>query len=69
MTSVVCKKCGKRGSLTRKRTKSGRYMYEYWYVEHYNPLTSKRSWCYVGKIGKVLQLYPLYREQIKQIEA
>ena len=42
---VICPKCGRRGTLTRKPTKTGRYTYVYWYVRHSKP----PIWCYIGK--------------------
>jgi len=48
MTSVICPKCNKRGSLTQKRTDG----YSYWYVGHYigyDEVSTKVKWCYIGK--------------------
>lgn len=50
MTKVICPKCGKRGSLTLKKTRK----YSYWYIGHYigynaGTGTSNVKWCYVGK--------------------
>jgi hypothetical protein len=47
MPHVTCTKCGKKGSLVKKQTKSKGYAYEYWYVEHWTGI--KRTWCYIGK--------------------
>jgi len=47
MVNVICIKCDKEGSLTKKQTKSKGITYEYWYVEHH--IKDKIKWCYLGK--------------------
>jgi len=55
MVNVTCIKCDRKGSLTKKQTKSKGITYEYWYVEHH--IGKKIKWCYLGKYEKLPQQY------------
>ena len=55
MVNVTCIKCNKKGSLTKKQTKSKGITYEYWYVEHH--IGNKIKWCYLGKYKKLPEEY------------
>ena len=44
---VVCIKCGRNGSLTKKTTISKGKKYRYFYVEH--SVEGKNVWHYIGK--------------------
>jgi hypothetical protein len=53
--TVKCPKCGKEGSLVLKSTKTGDRTYKYYYVEH--SIGKRKSWCYLGKFGKLPMEY------------
>ena len=55
MVKVICIKCGREGSLTKKKTVSKGITYEYWYVEHH--VGKKIKWCYLGKYEKLPEQY------------
>ncbi|RLG90870.1 MAG: hypothetical protein DRO36_05340, partial [Candidatus Hecatellales archaeon] len=55
MVQVICIKCGREGSLTKKQTVSKGITYEYWYVEHH--IGNKIKWCYLGKFEKLPEQY------------
>ncbi len=52
---MTCIKCGKKGSLLIKQTKTRGRTYRYWYVEHWDGI--KRSWCYIGRDKNLTEEY------------
>ena len=57
MPRVTCIKCGRRGNLTTKKTKTSGKTYEYYYVQHYIKETAKIEWCYLGLFKKLPEEY------------
>jgi hypothetical protein len=55
MVNVICIKCKREGSLTKKQTISKGITYEYWYIEHH--IGDKIKWCYLGKYEKLPEEY------------
>ncbi len=47
--SVVCIKCNKKGTLSKKTTITKGKRYVYYYVQHTDLSTYKKKWCYIGK--------------------
>ena len=59
MVQVKCIKCDQNGTLSVKKTTSQRKMYQYHYIQHSDPETRKRKWCYIGKYDSLPEDYKL----------
>ena len=62
---VTCIKCNKTGTLGINQSKSNEHVYKYYGVQHYNPETKKRSWCYIGSEKSLPEQYRIviHKEQ------
>lgn len=56
---VTCIKCNKHGTLSINQSKSNGRVYKYYGIQHYNPKTKKRSWCYIGKYESLPEQYKM----------
>lgn len=54
---VKCIKCGRKGTLGIKKTVSKGNVYRYYYLQHYDPESKKRTWCYLGKYSSLPDSY------------
>jgi len=55
--NVKCIKCGRRGNLTIKKTKTRTKYYQYYYVQHYRKENDKIEWCYLGSYDRLPEKY------------
>ena len=62
---VICIKCNKHGTLGINKSTSNGHAYKYYCVQHYNPETKKRSWCYIGAEKSLPEQYKnvIHKEQ------
>jgi hypothetical protein len=56
---VTCIKCTKHGTLSINQSKSNGRVYKYYGIQHYDPETKKRSWCYIGKYESLPKQYKM----------
>jgi hypothetical protein len=62
---VTCIKCNKHGTLGINQSKSNGHTYNYYGIQHYDPTTKKRTWCYVGTEKSLPEQYKtvIHKEQ------
>ena len=62
---VTCIKCNKHGTLGINQSMSNGHMYRYYGIQHYDPNTKKRSWCYIGAEKSLPEQYKIviHKEQ------
>jgi hypothetical protein len=56
---VNCIKCNKKGTLSLNHYKSHSHTYKYYGIQHYDPTTKKRRWCYLGKYESLPEPYKI----------
>ncbi len=54
---VTCIKCHAKGALSLNHYKSNGRTYKYYGIQHYDPETKKRRWCYLGKYEALPEHY------------
>jgi len=54
---VHCIKCNKHGSLSINQYKAHGRIYKYYGIQHYDPTTKKRRWCYLRKYESLPDQY------------
>ena len=62
---VTCIKCNKHGTLGINQSKSNGHIYRYYGIQHYDPETKKRRWCYIGTEKSLPEQYKtvIHKEQ------
>ena len=56
---VICIKCHNQGSLSLNHYKSKGHRYQYYGIQHYNSMTKKRHWCYLGTYESLPDQYKI----------
>jgi hypothetical protein len=56
---VTCIKCHEKGTLSLNQYKTNGHVYKYYGIQHYDPTTKKRHWCYLGKYESLPDQYKL----------
>jgi len=64
---VTCIKCHTKGTLSLNHYTSHGHTYKYYGIQHYDPTTKKRRWCYLGKYESLPELYKMVIHNKQQL--
>ncbi len=64
---VTCIKCHAKGALSLNHYKSNGRTYKYYGIQHYDPETKKRRWCYIGKYESLPREYKMVIHNKKRL--